>query len=591
MQTTGNLGLKKPDGTDIVDIADLNGNMDILDAAVQNVRDHAADAVKHVTAAERTAWNAKASTAAATASAAGLMAAADKAKLDGVAAGANKYVHPNHTGDVTSTGDGVTAIAPGVIVDADVNSAAAIGWSKISKTGSSLADLATRSAADLSSGTLAAARLPAATGDVTSPAGSNVFTFAPGVIVDADVSTSAQINAAKIGTAGITNTEFGYLDGATSNIQSQLNSKAPLTTTPQQTTTDISYYVRTDGNDGNTGLANTAGGAFKTINKAISMIPQVVNHIITIYIGNGSYSESILVGGFSGSGSITITGNQSDASLTSVTSVTLLKNFLTLVVDSLTANTSTSDGFTINRCVGFRLNSCRVISSSSTFSGVITYFSSGAISWGTYSNRGNGISVNTVSQIVIAGVSGTGNVIGLGVTDGSLVTRNELALTGTQKESNSGGSITGGILNPWGDNTDTTRSVGDLTRQSSGGQSIAASALSKIIFTSAPNNQKNTCDIPNSRFVAPETGYYLVNCRVGITGASTYNQLLLFVNSAVNAVLGETWENATSGLSISGSSILRLTAGSTVDFFVFVNAAAILSYKDESTHASIIRIA
>lgn len=131
MKTTGNLGLKKPDGTDIVDITDLNGNMDILDTAVKAVQDHAADAVKHITAAERTSWNAKASTAAATASAAGLMAAVDKAKLDGVAAGANNYVHPNHTGDVTSTGDGVTAIAPGVIVNADVNAAAAIDATKI----------------------------------------------------------------------------------------------------------------------------------------------------------------------------------------------------------------------------------------------------------------------------------------------------------------------------------------------------------------------------------------------------------------------------------------------------------------------------
>lgn len=131
MKTTGNLGLKKPDGTDIVDITDLNGNMDILDTAVKAVQDHAADAVKHITAAERTSWNAKASTVAATASAAGLMAAVDKAKLDGVAAGANNYVHPNHTGDVTSTGDGVTAIAPGVIVNADVNAAAAIDATKI----------------------------------------------------------------------------------------------------------------------------------------------------------------------------------------------------------------------------------------------------------------------------------------------------------------------------------------------------------------------------------------------------------------------------------------------------------------------------
>lgn len=60
MKTTGNLGLKKPEGTDIVDINDLNGNMDILDTAVKAAQDHAADTTRHITAAERTAWNAKA---------------------------------------------------------------------------------------------------------------------------------------------------------------------------------------------------------------------------------------------------------------------------------------------------------------------------------------------------------------------------------------------------------------------------------------------------------------------------------------------------------------------------------------------------
>lgn len=44
------------------------------------------------------------------------------------------------------------------IADAQIAAAAAIAWSKIAKSGSSLADLATRSASDLSSGTLANAR-------------------------------------------------------------------------------------------------------------------------------------------------------------------------------------------------------------------------------------------------------------------------------------------------------------------------------------------------------------------------------------------------------------------------------------------------
>lgn len=123
MQTTGNLGLKKPEGTDIVDIADLNGNMDILDNAVNGKVDKvtgkqlstndytAAEKTKlagiatgannythpvthppaiiaqdasnrFVTDAEKTAWNAKAGTAVATTSTNGLMSAVDKTLLN-----------------------------------------------------------------------------------------------------------------------------------------------------------------------------------------------------------------------------------------------------------------------------------------------------------------------------------------------------------------------------------------------------------------------------------------------------------------------------------------------------------------------------
>lgn len=135
MQNTANLNLKKPEGTDIVNIEDLNGNMDILDTEVAKKVDKvtgkqlstedytAAEKTKlagiaanannythpashppsiitqdannrFATDAEKSAWNAKASTAVATASANGLMSSADKSKLDGVAAGANNYTHP-----------------------------------------------------------------------------------------------------------------------------------------------------------------------------------------------------------------------------------------------------------------------------------------------------------------------------------------------------------------------------------------------------------------------------------------------------------------------------------------------------------------
>lgn len=54
----------------------------------------------------------------ATTSVAGFMSGADKTKLDGIATGANAYVHPNHTGDVISTGDGATVIAADTVTNA-----------------------------------------------------------------------------------------------------------------------------------------------------------------------------------------------------------------------------------------------------------------------------------------------------------------------------------------------------------------------------------------------------------------------------------------------------------------------------------------
>jgi hypothetical protein len=46
------------------------------------------------------------------------MSSGDKTKLDGIASGANNYTHPNHSGDVTSSGDGATTIANDVVTNA-----------------------------------------------------------------------------------------------------------------------------------------------------------------------------------------------------------------------------------------------------------------------------------------------------------------------------------------------------------------------------------------------------------------------------------------------------------------------------------------
>jgi len=71
----------------------------------------------------------------------GFMTGADKTKLDGIAASANNYSHPNHTGDVTSVGDGAQTIAA-LAVDAGKLAANAVETAKINNDAVTLAKMA-----------------------------------------------------------------------------------------------------------------------------------------------------------------------------------------------------------------------------------------------------------------------------------------------------------------------------------------------------------------------------------------------------------------------------------------------------------------
>ncbi len=110
--------------------------------------------------------------------------------------------------------------------------------------------------------------------------------------------------------SAITKANAALADNAT--IQADLAKAAASRTV---LTANRTYYVRTDGNDSNTGLANTSAGAFLTIQKAIDAAAALDCSIydITIQLGAGTYvvTSSINLKSIIGSGSVTIIGDES----------------------------------------------------------------------------------------------------------------------------------------------------------------------------------------------------------------------------------------------------------------------------------------
>jgi hypothetical protein len=80
----------------------------------------------------------------------------------------------------------------------------------------------------------------------------------------------------------------------------------------EQLSANRTYYVRSDGSDGNNGLANSSGGAFLTIQKAIDTVAALDISIynVTINVADATYTGAVTVTGpWVGSGGVTLQGN------------------------------------------------------------------------------------------------------------------------------------------------------------------------------------------------------------------------------------------------------------------------------------------
>jgi hypothetical protein len=188
-------------------------------------------------------------------------------------------------------------ILDGTILNADINTSAAIDKTKISGTAVTLADTGTVTGTMIANDTIVNA-------DINSSAQiAYSKTNLTNSIVDADINASADIAWTKIAPSStVSATELGYLDGVTSAVQTQLDSKlstatasstyAPLaspaltgtptapTATAGTSTTQVATtaFVGTAVNN----LIASAPGALDTLNELAAAIGNDANYSTTI---------------------------------------------------------------------------------------------------------------------------------------------------------------------------------------------------------------------------------------------------------------------------------------------------------------------
>lgn len=197
----------------------------------------------------------------------------------GSSGGTDPYaIHDNVAGEIHA----ITAKLTGSVVDNVVIEDSADGWAKKRMSLSAIRDMGESVYADISDG-------------VTN-----------GNSHDHSGGDGAQINHTTLSNIG-------------TNTHAQIDSHIALTNSAhggfrERLTANRTYYIRTDGNNSNTGLVNSAGGAFLTVQKGVDTISglDINGYTVTIQVADGTYNTPVVlkdVVGYSAPGCLVINGN------------------------------------------------------------------------------------------------------------------------------------------------------------------------------------------------------------------------------------------------------------------------------------------
>lgn len=228
-------------------------------------------------------------------------------------------------------------------------------------------------------------------------------------------------------------------DAARLQIQTPMNqlrdfvNNTLIPSTTDKTTAGKTYYVSPTGSDANDGLSS--GTAFKTIAKAISMIPQIVNHSVTINMSAGVYAESALISGFTGGGFINIVGAAGVQVLSAI-----VERSKRIFLTDISFYTETSVAVQAYDGGMLHVKNCN-ISAASSYGGVHVFNQNCIVESTTISNRFDAIYCSG-GRVFSDTNGGTGNVTGLNATNAGTIGKNGTQPAGTTAETwTKGGAI------------------------------------------------------------------------------------------------------------------------------------------------------
>lgn len=230
---------------------------------------------------------------------------------------------------------------------------------------------------------------------------------------------------------------IGGVNGENINITNNAKIKSMLNKNAEE----LVYYVSTSGSDNNDGLSLEK--PFLTIKKAISMIPDFIYDNVTIYIGDGTYNEDVVINCKHGKAGINIIGNINIPTNVKINRNEIQNSTANILVKGITGISSDKTCFSVNNSTYVAFDNC-VCTTQSDFGAFEFLMSKGIVRNCTMNNRFYAILSQYNSSVFTTNCTGINNSVVLKALNNGVIGKNS---SGTLPEGTTAESIgNGGVV-------------------------------------------------------------------------------------------------------------------------------------------------